>query len=73
MQKRIHTKIGIVQIRNNVFIGANTVVLPNVRIGDNVVIGAGSVVTKNIPSNSVYAGNSARLICLFEYIQKALG
>ena len=62
----VHTKIGIVQIGNNVFIGANSVVLPNVRIGDNVVVGAGSVVTKDIPSNSVYAGNPAKLVCSFE-------
>lgn len=65
----VHTKVGIVQIGNNVFIGANTVVLPNVRIGNNVVVGAGSVVTKDIPSNSVYAGNPARLICSFEEYQ----
>lgn len=66
----VHTKVGIVQIGNNVFIGSNTVVLPNVRIGNNVVVGAGSVVTKDIPSNSVYAGNPARLICSFEEYQR---
>ena len=48
-----YTKIGRVNIGNNVFIGAESVVLPNVTIGDNVVIGANSTVTKNIPSNSV--------------------
>jgi len=37
-------------------------VLPGVRIGDNVVIGAGAVVTKDVPANSVYAGNPAQLI-----------
>lgn len=62
----VHTKVGIVQIGNNVFIGANSIVLPDVRIGDNVVIGAGSVVTKDIPSNTVYAGNPARFVCTFE-------
>lgn len=68
-----HTKIGIVQIGNNVFIGANAIVLPNVRIGNNVVIGAGSVVTKDVPSSSVYAGNPARYICSFEEYQKKHG
>ena len=62
----VHTKIGIVKIGSNVFIGANAIVLPNVRIGDNVVIGAGSVVTGDVPSNSVYAGNPARMVCSFE-------
>lgn len=70
----VHTKIGIVQIGSNVFIGANAIVLPNVRIGDNVIIGAGSVVTRDVPSNSVYAGNPARLVCTFdEYCEKHQG
>lgn len=62
----VHTKIGIVKIGNNVFIGAGSIVLCNTRIGDNVIVGAGSVVTKDIPSNSVYAGNPAVFICTFE-------
>lgn len=44
-------------IGNNVWIGGGVIVLPGVTIGDNSVIGAGSVVTKNIPENSVAAGN----------------
>ncbi len=65
------TKVGIVNIGNNVFIGADSIVLCNTRIGDNVIIGAGSVVTRDIPSNSVYAGNPAKFICTFdEYQQK---
>lgn len=67
----VHTKVGIVKIGNNVFIGADSIVLCNTRIGDNVVIGAGSVVTHDVPSNSVYAGNPAKYICSFEeYSQK---
>lgn len=62
----VHTKIGIVSIGNNVFIGADTIVLCNTRIGDNVIIGAGSVVTCDIPSDSVYAGNPAKFICTFQ-------
>lgn len=66
-----YTKIGRVNIGNNVFIGAESVVLPNVDIGDNVIIGANSVVTKNIPSGCVYVGNPARFVCtLEEYINK---
>lgn len=33
-----------------------------VRIGDEVIVGAGSVVTKDVPSNSIVAGNPARII-----------
>ena len=66
-----YTKIGRVNIGNNVFVGAESVVVPNVNIGDNVVIGANSTVTKDIPSNSVYAGNPAKFICTIEeYIDK---
>lgn len=66
-----YTKIGRVNIGNNVFIGAESVVLPNVNIGDNVVIGANSTVTKDVPSNSVYTGNPARFMCTIdEYIEK---
>lgn len=36
-----------------------------VNIGDNVIIGAGSVVSQNIPSNSVAAGNPAKIICSY--------
>ena len=48
-------------IGNNVFIGANSTILPVV-ICDHVVIGAGSVVTRDIRVSGVYAGNPARLL-----------
>ena len=51
-----------VRIGNNVWIGAQTVILPGVTIGDNTVIGAGSVVTKNIPANCVAFGNPCKVI-----------
>jgi len=55
-------RIGRVEIGNRVFVGANATILMNTKIGDDVIIGAGSVVTKNIPDNSVVAGNPARVI-----------
>ena len=48
-------------VGNNVSIGSNATILP-VSVGDNVVIAAGAVVTKNIPKNSVVAGNPAKII-----------
>ena len=66
-----YTKIGRVTIGNNVFIGAETVVLPGVTIGNNVIIGANSTVTHDIPDNSVVVGSPARVLCsLDEYIEK---
>ena len=66
----VRTKIRKVVIGNNVFIGANSIVLPNTTIGNNVVIGAGSVVAKDVPSNTVVAGNPAKTICSFEEYSK---
>jgi acetyltransferase-like isoleucine patch superfamily enzyme len=55
------TKAPII-IENEVWIGANAVVVAGVTIGRHSVIAAGSVVTKNIPPYSVVAGNPARVI-----------
>lgn len=65
-----YTKIGIVKLGNNVFIGCNSIVLCNVRIGDNVIVGAGSVVTDDLESNGVYAGNPAKFICSYDEYAK---
>lgn len=60
------TRVGVVEIGDHCFIGADTTILPNVRIGEWCVIGAGSLVTKDIPPHSVAAGNPARVICTIE-------
>lgn len=49
-------------IRDNVWIGANVVILPAVTIGRYSVVAAGSVVTKTIPDYSIVAGNPAKII-----------
>lgn len=66
-----YTKIGRVTIGNNVFVGADTVILPGVTIGNNVVIGAHSTITHDIPDNSVVVGSPAKIMCsLDEYLEK---
>jgi acetyltransferase-like isoleucine patch superfamily enzyme len=57
-----HIKAKPIHIGNNVWIGANTTILPEVSIGNNVTIGANSVVTKDIPSNSIAVGNPCKVI-----------
>lgn len=51
-----------VTIGDNVWVGGNVTITPGVTIGDNVVIGAGSVVTKDIPANTIAAGNPCKVI-----------
>lgn len=46
--------IGKVKLGNNVWTGANVIILKDVTIGDNVIIGAGSVVYKDIPDNCIW-------------------
>ena len=66
-----YTKIGRVNIGNDVFIGAESVVLPGVTIGNRVIVGANSTVTHDVPDNSVVVGAPAQILCsLDEYLEK---
>lgn len=51
-----------VKIGDDVFIGANSIILKGVTIGDRSIIGAGSVVASSIPSDEIWAGNPARFV-----------
>ena len=51
-----------ITIGRGCWLGANSVLLPSVRLGDNVIVGAGAVVTKNFPSSTVVGGVPAREI-----------
>lgn len=57
-----HSKSSPIIIGNNVFIGANSVLLPGVKIGNNVIIGAGSIVCKDICSNAIAVGNPCKVV-----------
>lgn len=52
--QKLTYKTSPIVIGNNVWIGANSVILRGSKIGDNVVIGAGSIVKGEIPSNTVF-------------------
>ncbi len=49
-------------VKEGASIGSGATILPNVTIGENAIVGAGSVVTRDVPANSVVAGNPARLL-----------
>ena len=51
-----------IEISDNVWIGANSTILPSVKIGKNVIIGAGSVVTGDIPDDCIATGNPCLVI-----------
>ena len=51
-----------VVFEDNVWIGDSAIICKGVKIGKNSIIGAGAVVTKNVPPNSIYAGNPAKLV-----------
>tara|TARA_B100000963_G_scaffold118825_1_gene103511 strand:+ start:363 stop:878 length:516 start_codon:yes stop_codon:yes gene_type:complete len=51
-----------VYIGSNVRIGAHAILLPGSKIGDGASVGAGSVVTSEVPPNTIFAGNPAKLI-----------
>ncbi len=66
-----YARIGNIRIGDNVFVGADTLVLPGVTIGHDSIVGANSTVVHDVPPKMVVAGNPARIICtLDEFLSK---
>lgn len=57
-------------IRRGASIGSGSTILCNVTVGENAIVGAGSVVTKDVPPNSVVAGNPARFLRYVEQFEE---
>jgi acetyltransferase-like isoleucine patch superfamily enzyme len=49
-------------VKRGASIGSGATILANVVIGENAIIGAGSVVTRDVPANTIVAGNPARIL-----------
>ena len=62
MQTDVDWKVRETIIENRVSIGSSATILAGITIGSNSIVGAGSVVTKNVPANSIVAGNPAKII-----------
>ena len=58
---RSHEVEGI-SLRNNVWVGANAIILPGITLHEGAIVAAGSVVTKDVARNTIVAGNPARVI-----------
>ena len=57
-----HILIAPIEIKDNVFIGARSIILKGVVIGEGAIVGAGAVVTRNVPDFAIVAGNPAKII-----------
>lgn len=59
-------KVGKIELFENCFIGAASILMPNTSVGKNSIVAAGSVVTKHIPDNEVWGGIPARFMMTIE-------
>jgi maltose O-acetyltransferase len=58
----VKTVNGVIVIKNDSWIGAGVIILPNVTIGEFAVVGAGSVITRDVPPKTIVAGVPAKVI-----------
>ena len=61
LQTEADWKVEPILVKNGASIGSGSTILSNVTIGENAIIGAGSVVTKDVPADTIVAGNPARV------------
>jgi len=61
LQTEADWKVEPILVKKGASIGSGSTILSNVTIGENAIIGAGSVVTKDVPADTIVAGNPARV------------
>jgi acetyltransferase-like isoleucine patch superfamily enzyme len=69
LQTEADWKVERTVIKKGASIGSGATILCGITIRENAIVGAGSVVTKDVPANSIVAGNPARVL---RYIEQTL-
>ena len=62
LQTEADWKVERTLVKKGASIGSGTTLLSNVTIGENAIVGAGSVVTRDVPANTIVAGNPAKIL-----------
>src|SRR5438552_4985580 len=62
LQTEVDWKVERTVVRKGASIGSGVTILPNTSIGENAIVGAGSVITKDVPPNTIVAGNPAKVL-----------
>src|ERR1035437_50970 len=62
LQTEADWKVERTVIHRGASVGSGVTILSNISVGENAIVGAGSVVTKDVPPNSIVAGNPARIL-----------
>jgi len=62
MQKEEDWEVIPTYVRKGASIGSSATILAGVNVGENAIVGAGAVVTKDVPANTIVAGNPARIL-----------
>jgi acetyltransferase-like isoleucine patch superfamily enzyme len=70
LQTEADWKVERTVIKRGASIGSGATILSNTAIGENAIVGAGSVVTKDVPANSIVAGNPARVLRYIDQISE---
>jgi acetyltransferase-like isoleucine patch superfamily enzyme len=67
LQTEADWKVERTVIKTGASVGSGSTILSKVTVGENAIVGAGSVVTKNVPANSIVAGNPAKVLRYIEH------
>jgi acetyltransferase-like isoleucine patch superfamily enzyme len=73
LQTEADWKVERTVVKKGASVGSGATILSNVTIGENAIVGAGSMVTKDVPANTIVAGNPARVMrAIHPLVQSAL-